>query len=130
MRSLTVFLLLASAAAAADAPPLLEKSQIGVRKGIPYTTVGGETLKLDLAVPKTPGPHPVVVCLHGGAWMYGDRSELSRVPLDPYLNKISNGMSMIEALAARGFAAATVSYRTVPKCCFPAPLEDCKTAVR
>jgi acetyl esterase/lipase len=132
MRPLAVLLILAPAAVAADAPSakLLDKSQISVRKGIVYTSARGETLRLDLAVPKTPGPHPLVVCLHGGAWKFGDRSELSRTPLDPELNKMSHGLSMIEGLAARGFAAATVDYRNVPKCTFPAPLEDCKTAVR
>jgi acetyl esterase/lipase len=132
MRPLAVLLLITPAAVAADAPAakLLDKSQISVKKGIAYTTAGGETLRLDLAVPKTPGPHPVVVCLHGGAWKFGDRSELSRAPLDPDLNKMSHGLSMIEGLAARGFAAATVDYRNVPHCTFPAPLEDCKTAVR
>ena len=132
MRPLAVLLILAPTAVAADAPSakLLDKSQISVRKGIVYTSAGGETLRLDLAVPKTPGPHPVVVCLHGGAWKFGDRSELSRTPLDPELNKMSHGLSMIEGLAARGFAAATVDYRNVPRCTFPAPLEDCKTAVR
>jgi acetyl esterase/lipase len=132
MRPLAVLLVLTPIAAAADAPAgkLLDKSQISVKKGIAYTTAGRETLRLDLALPKTPGPHPLVVCLHGGAWKYGDRTELSRAPLDPDLNRMSNGLSMIEGLAARGFAAATVDYRNVPKYTFPAPLEDCKTAVR
>src|SRR5262249_32262762 len=132
MRPLAVLLILAPAAVAADAPgpKLLDKSQISVQRNITYATAGGERLKLDLAVPKTPGPHPLVVCLHGGAWKYGDKTELSRAPLDPDLSKLSNGMSMIEGLAARGFTAATVGYRNVPHCTFPGPLEDCKTAVR
>jgi len=123
-------LFLFAPAAGADPTPLLTKSEVRLVRNIPYATAGGETLKLDLAVPRTPGPHPVVVCLHGGAWKYGDRNELSRIPLDPELAKTSNGMSMIENLAARGFAAATVSYRFAPKDPFPAPLEDCKTAIR
>ena len=132
MRTLTVLFLFAPAAVAADAPAvkLLDKSQITVRRNVAYATAGGQTLRLDLAVPKTPGPHPVVVCLHGGAWKYGDKTELSRAPLDPELNRVADGMSMIEGLAARGFAAATVGYRNVPTCTFPGPLEDCKTAVR
>lgn len=132
MNALVLALVLAGSAAGADTPgeKRLDRTQISLRRNIVYTTVGGETLRLDLAVPKTAGPHPLVVCLHGGAWKYGDRSELSRTPLDPSLSQTANGMSMIEGLAARGFAAATVSYRMVPKHPFPAPLEDCKTAVR
>ncbi|HEY2785905.1 MAG TPA: alpha/beta hydrolase [Fimbriiglobus sp.] len=132
MRTIAFFLLFAPAAIAADVPTakLLTKSQIQVDRNIPFETISGKTLRLDLAIPKTPGPHPLVVCLHGGAWKFGDRTELSRKPLDPELSKASNGMSMIEGLAARGFAAATVGYRNVPGCTFPAPLEDCKTAVR
>jgi acetyl esterase/lipase len=130
MRSLTLLALIVPAAAASDPAPLLDKSQIKVERNVVYTTAGGEDLKLDLAVPKTPGPHPVIVCLHGGAWKFGDKSELSRVPTDPDLNRAANGMSLIESLAARGFAAATVGYRKAPKTPFPGPLEDCKTAVR
>jgi acetyl esterase/lipase len=75
-----------------------------------------QELKLDLAVPKEgKGPFPVIVCVHGGAWRGGKRSDLSVT---------------IRHLASRGFVAATVQYRLCPRCQFPCQIEDCKCAVR
>ncbi len=102
-----VALVFASSAPAAGPPRLV--------KDVEYARAGGEALKLDLAVPARPGPHPVVVCFHGGAWRVGYRQQLSRY---------------VEYLAGQGYAAATVSYRLSPKHKFPAHIEDAKTAVR
>lgn len=95
---------------------------------VEYATVDGEKLMLDLAVPKAPGPHPVVVCFHGGAWKAGSRKDLSRGVV--WADFGTGGTSLIEALAARGYAAASVSYRLAPKAKFPAQIQDAKTAVR
>lgn len=76
---------------------------------------GGKELKLDVAYPDGKGPYPAVVCVHGGAWRFGSRKEMSR---------------WAKALAADGYVAAAISYRLVPDAKWPEPLEDCKTAVR
>ena len=93
-----------------------------------YATVGGEKLRLDMARPKGDGPFPCVVCLHGGAWKMGSRKDLS----EPF-GEISFGIpgaSLVEVLAAHGYAAVSVSYRLAPKAKFPAQIADAKTAVR
>ena len=46
-----------------------------------YAALVGEKLKLDLVVPKTPGPHPCIVCFHGGAWKAGSRKDLTKPTL-------------------------------------------------
>lgn len=102
--------LVVAALAAAPAPPA-----VTVETNITYATVGGEDLQLDVARPAGPGPHPCVVCLHGGAWKYGHRSDVA---------------GFTEQLARHGFVAATVSYRLAPKHKWPAQIEDAKTAVR
>jgi acetyl esterase/lipase len=78
---------------------------------------GGETdLLLDLAVPASgTGPFPAIICIHGGGWRGGKRQDLSQT---------------MKTIASRGFVAATISYRLVPTAKFPAPVEDCKAAVR
>lgn len=86
-----------------------------VANGITYATVAGETLKLDIAKPVGDGPFPTVLLFHGGGWRYGHRSDMH-----PYMRR----------LAENGYAAATVSYRFMPKHKFPAQIEDAKTAVR
>ena len=90
-------------------------------RGIVYTTIGKDKYVLDLAVPATQGPHPVVVCIHGGAWKYGDRLDLAWSPA---------GDILVEELTKAGYAAASIDYRLAPKHKFPAQIEDCKTAVR
>ena len=65
---------------------------------------------LDLYRPKdAEGKLPVLLNIHGGAWVYGDKKVYA-----PY------GMY----LATQGFAVVNASYRLAPKHTFPAPLED------
>ncbi|MFO0939112.1 MAG: alpha/beta hydrolase, partial [Gemmataceae bacterium] len=88
---------------------------------VTFAKIGNEKLLLDLTVPNTPGPHPVVVCIHGGAWKLGDRYDLAWSIC---------GETIIEEMNKAGYAAATIEYRLAPKHKFPAQIEDCKTAVR
>ncbi|MEX0978975.1 MAG: alpha/beta hydrolase [Pirellulales bacterium] len=81
-----------------------------------YATVAGEELKFDLASPKgLDHAVPGIVVIHGGGWMGGKRQDMT---------------SLAKQLAARGFVAATISYRLAPKHRFPAQIEDVKCAVR
>ena len=65
---------------------------------------------LDLYRPKdAEGKLPVLLNIHGGAWVYGDKKVYA-----PYCMY----------LAAQGFAVVNASYRLAPKNTFPAPLED------
>jgi acetyl esterase/lipase len=59
----------------------------------------GRTLRLDLYRPVGPGPHPVVVWVHGGSWVRGERDD--RTALDRWL-------------ADRGYAVVAVDYRLPP----------------
>lgn len=99
---------------------------IQVKKGIVYGTADGQKLMLDMARPKDGGPYPLVVLMHGGAWRYGSRADLSRNGRD------ANGKplpSIIETVAAHGYVAVSVGYRLAPKYKFPAQLEDVRTAI-
>jgi acetyl esterase/lipase len=95
---------------------------------ITYSTIGTTKLQLDLVVPSTPGPHPCVVCFHGGAWKAGSRKDLTKPALFSPANHKDFGL--LETLARNGYAAASVSYRLAPQSKFPAQIEDAKTAVR
>lgn len=117
--------LLASAPAALAAEP--SPPAVTVEKSVRYATVGGEKLLLDIAIPPGDGPFPCVVCFHGGAWQLGSRKDLSGTWRD------KNGKLMpswIEVIAAKGYVAASVSYRLAPKNKFPAMVEDARAAVR
>ncbi|MCZ4499086.1 MAG: alpha/beta hydrolase [Marmoricola sp.] len=59
----------------------------------------------DLVLPDGPGPHPLVVWVHGGGWYFGDK-----VDVIPHL----------ELLAAHGYAGAAVNYPLAPAARHPA----------
>ena len=72
-------------------------------------------LVADVAVPRSFGPHPVVVYLHGGGWVAG--SPLSH-------------RKMTMQFAEQGFLTITVDYRLAPENPFPAGFSDCVFAIR
>lgn len=84
---------------------------------------GGRPLQLELVVPEGPGPHPVLVWVHGGGWRAGDHRRL------PGFTK--------PALEA-GFAVASLDYRLTTEAgawgeapvVWPAQLHDCKAGIR
>jgi arylsulfatase A len=83
---------------------------------VTYARYGDRTLEMDIYRPKnTWGELPAVVCIHGGGWANGNRTSHEKVA---------------QALAARGFVAATISYRLSGESPFPAAIHDCKAAVR
>ncbi|HEY3319754.1 MAG TPA: alpha/beta hydrolase [Planctomycetota bacterium] len=72
-------------------------------------------LSLDIAVPKGNGPFPLIVCIHGGAWHSGGKSQYG---------------NMLVEFSRHGYVAASVDYRLAPANKFPAQIEDVKCAVR
>jgi len=59
---------------------------------------------------------PLVIYVHGGGMASGDKTDLNPV----FLN----------ALAATGYAVASINYRLAPQYKFPAQIEDVKCAIR
>ncbi len=87
---------------------------------IEYAVIPGyRPLELDLYLPETGEPAPVIVHVHGGGWRRGSR----RHPL-PAL-----GAGFYERLAAAGFAVAAIDYRLSGEARFPAAVEDVTAAV-
>ncbi|MEC7523446.1 MAG: alpha/beta hydrolase [Myxococcota bacterium] len=82
-----------------------------------YAEPAGKRLHLDLTRPTGPGPHPVAVLFHGGAFQGGDEDHLARLG---------------RRLGAAGWAAARVEYRLAGReePDFPAPVADARCAVR
>jgi acetyl esterase/lipase len=72
-----------------------------------------QTLDLYLPALAKP-PYPLVIWVHGGTWMYGDKNE---------------GCPAIDHLLDK-YAVASVNYRLVTESPFPAQIEDVKAAVR
>lgn len=72
-----------------------------------------ERHKLDLYLPEKGTNLPLIVWVHGGAWMGGSKER-------------SPALSMLKD----GFAVASINYRLSQHAQFPAQLEDCKAAIR
>ncbi|MFZ0157790.1 MAG: alpha/beta hydrolase [Kineosporiaceae bacterium] len=71
---------------------------------------------LDLYLPERSGrPVPLVIDIHGGAFMAGGKSE---------------DRGRIDALVADGYAVASPNYRLTDEAPFPAGVKDVKAAVR
>jgi len=86
------------------------------KKNVTYARYGNRTLEMDLYRPRDAwGQLPAIVCIHGGGWAKG--------------NRISHE-KLAQAIAARGYVAATISYRLSGEAPFPAAIHDCKAAVR
>ncbi|MDG4781796.1 alpha/beta hydrolase [Micromonospora sp. WMMD961] len=83
---------------------------------------GFRPLTLDLVVPvAAPRPVPVLVWIHGGAWLFGSPKQ----PAD-WLMEADPFTAAIQA----GFAVASAQYRLSGEAPFPAQLDDVKAAVR
>ncbi len=92
-------------------PPLPE----GVRalRDIEYVPGGGNAQSLDLYLPKSDRPVPLIIWIHSGAFRAGDKAQCPAM-----------------AFTRRGYAAASLNYRLSGQAIFPAAIEDCKAAVR
>lgn len=94
-------------------------SVVDLKYDIPYAGRGDSTRHLDLLLPKSrkgTGLLPVVVYIHGGAWMSNDKSM---------------GHRMLADLVSGGeFAGVTIDYRLSHQGIWPAQIHDCKAAIR
>ena len=122
MRSLILLPLLTLAALAQQPKPAPTKlapeitASLEAHPGLVYARYGQREMQLDLWKPKTASqPLPAIICIHGGGWYKGERSNMA---------------NLAQALAAKGFIAATISYRLSGEAKFPAAIQDCKAAVR
>ena len=82
---------------------------------VTYCTADGVPLKMDIYFPEKGGPWPVLVYVHGGSWMQGDKGEASG--LAKWLNPL-------------GFIVVSLNYRMYPAVRFPALIEDVKCGIR
>jgi acetyl esterase/lipase len=75
-----------------------------------YKTVHDCQIKADVWGPTTPGPRPVLVWIHGGALIMGQRSDLMPAHRDAYL--------------AAGYGLVAIDYRLAPETKLPAIVQD------
>jgi acetyl esterase/lipase len=72
--------------------------------------------RLDLYRPaRAPGPHPLLLQVHGGGWVYGQKEH--------------QALPLLYHLAAHGWLCAAINYRLSPAATFPEHLIDVKRAI-
>jgi acetyl esterase/lipase len=105
-------------------PPAPQLQADGSKRyeGVTYAVIPGyRPLQLDLWVPVSPTPPLLVVWIHGGAWLFGDRR---------YHPETLQPNQLFEELVGAGLAVATIDYRHAFEARFPAQLHDAKAAIR
>ena len=83
---------------------------------VPNSTNVAQSLDLTLPDKQMPGVHsipPLVVYVHGGAWLEGDKEQNAAI-----------------GMVDRGFAVASINYRLTKEAKFPAQIDDCRAAIR
>ncbi|MHB1583772.1 MAG: alpha/beta hydrolase fold domain-containing protein [Acidimicrobiales bacterium] len=87
-----------------------------VTKNVDYWGDGARRHRLDVIRPqKTVVGAPVMVYVHGGAWVIGDKRE--------------QGKPVLYELVARGWVCVAINYRLSPRATWPDHVVDCKRAV-
>jgi acetyl esterase/lipase len=82
-------------------------------KDVEYIPGGHERQRLDVYLPAQGTNWPLVVWVHGGAWLAGSKDS------PPALRLLS-----------QGYAVASINYRLSRHAIFPAQIQDCKAAIR
>ena len=88
-----------------------------VRSDLVYGSVDGQPLALDAWLPDDGRTdRPLVVVVHGGGWIGGDKADQHR-------------QAIATTLAQDGFVVASVNYSLAPDQVFPQPVEDVQAAI-
>jgi len=97
-------------------PLAMARPGVELIRHIPYGPVGVRQ-QLDIYRPAHIPPQgcPVLLQIHGGAWMLGDKG--------------SQALPLMYHLASRGWICVAANYRLSPSVGFPTHLEDCKRAL-
>lgn len=111
LRCISAVLLMAllGGCAAITPPPRGER----IEGNIVYASRPTGDLHLDLYLPATPAPHPLVIWIHGGGWKFGDKA----------------WMLYVRRLTRQGFAIASIQYRLSGTAKYPAAIDDCRDAL-
>ncbi len=87
----------------------------GITNDIEYGSAGGQKLLLDAFVPVEGDNHPIVIMIHGGGWVGGDKQDMSL---------------LYHSLIESDFTWFSINYRLAPEHRWPACLEDVQTAIK
>jgi acetyl esterase/lipase len=98
----------------------------GIPDAVYWTPVGYRPLTLDLYLPpdsveRPATGFPLVVFIHGGGWLIGDKHRSG-----PFVDF----PGVLASLSAKGYVVASIEYRFSSEARFPAQARDVKAAIR
>jgi acetyl esterase/lipase len=103
-------------------PPTAFPGGVSAWRDVVYQALPGYRPQIvDIYVPSTPGPHPLILYIHGGGWMGGHTR---------HSGALADFPKVLAALAAEGFTVASLEYRLSGEARFPAQLQDANAALR
>jgi len=105
--------LLLSASFGALAQPASVRAGYTLTADIPYATIDGHELKLDLYLPSSAKNPPLLVWVHGGRWLRRSKADI-----------------LTTAFVEDGYAMASLDFRLSPDAKFPAQIHDIKGGIR
>jgi acetyl esterase/lipase len=111
VRWLLSFVVVLFSAGCATRPAFLGGEK--VFSNVLFASPQGQQLRMDLYVPRTEKPAPVVIWIFGGSWKFGSKSF--------HVN--------VRDLTRHGIAVASIEYRLSGKAKHPAQLDDCRSAL-
>jgi acetyl esterase/lipase len=85
-----------------------------VLKNVPYVDDAHRLQRLDITIPYAEPPLPILVYIHGGGWMNGDKSTYRRI---------------CALYAQAGFLVCNINYRLTPQYDYTAQMQDVASAV-
>jgi acetyl esterase/lipase len=102
--------------------PVLFAGGVKGYRDVVYQQLPGYTPQIiDVYVPATKGPHPLVLYIHGGGWIGGHTR---------HSGALADFPKVLAALAAEGFTVASLEYRLSSEAKYPAQVQDAKAALR
>lgn len=116
--ALLIFVVTAGSAPGQQRKPLPLPDSVSEHLDLIYAKQGEKqdrTMHLDLYLPKSAGPHPTLLTVHGGGWISGSKQSFRDIAV---------------MLAARGYAVANIEYRLAEAAKFPGAVLDVAAAVR
>ncbi|WP_043336038.1 alpha/beta hydrolase fold domain-containing protein [Belnapia moabensis] len=96
--------------------PLSDGGPVPAVSGDRWLPIRGRRIQCRVHLPEGPGPHPVLLYLHGGGWVWNSIDTHDRL--------------MREYAAAAGCAVIGPDYALSPEAVFPQALEECEGVLR
>lgn len=85
-----------------------------IRRGIEFAKPSGVPLTVDVYRPVSPGPHPILLQLYGGAWQRGSPED---------------NPTFASYFASKGYLVMALDYRHAPEWRWPAQIQDVRAAL-